>query len=205
MRRSRAGRCPPWFRSSNRSRSAAPPPASASSPPRFRYGLVHETIVAIDVLTGGGSIVTCTAGQRASRPFLRVSQFLRYAGLCAQAHCEDAFREAARPPGTCSAPRRGRFFEHLAAHCGGTADFVDGVVFSGEEISSSASVASPMKRPCRAITLSSTSITAPFARSRSTTSGCATTSGAGTPTGSGARRTSLPSTRWRVASTAANA
>ena len=50
----------------------------------FRQGLVHDTVVAMDVLTGDGRIVACTRRQRAPRPLPRLSQRLRHAGLRAE-------------------------------------------------------------------------------------------------------------------------
>src|SRR6266700_2539801 len=64
----------------------------------FKYGLVHDTLLALDVLLADSSIVTCTPEHD---------------------HRTD--------------PKR--YFEDLEARCrAGDADFVDGTVFSGEEM-----------------------------------------------------------------------
>ena len=47
----------------------------------FKLGLVHDTLLELEVLLADGSVVLCTAGQRASRSVLRFPQLLRHARL----------------------------------------------------------------------------------------------------------------------------
>ena len=51
----------------------------------FRHGLVHDTIAAIDVLTGDGRIVVCTPDNEHRDLFHRLAEFVRHARLRAEA------------------------------------------------------------------------------------------------------------------------
>jgi FAD/FMN-containing dehydrogenase len=95
----------------------------------FRHGLVHDTLLEMDVLLPHGEVVTCTPDNEHSDLFFgfpnsygtlgyalrlraRVLPVRRYVRV-EHARVHDA----------------AAFFELLAARCAGTADFVDGVVF----------------------------------------------------------------------------
>jgi FAD/FMN-containing dehydrogenase len=95
----------------------------------FREGLVHETLTAIDVLTGTGEIVTCRPDNEHADLFHGFPNSYGTLGY--------ALRLVARtrPVSTFVAIAHRRFgdaasfFAALDAACDGDADFVDGVVF----------------------------------------------------------------------------
>jgi len=100
----------------------------------FRHGLVHDTLLEIEVLTGGGSVVLCTPDNehrdlfygfpnsygtlgyalRLKARTIPVKPFVRVEHL--------GYREAEA------------FFSGLAAQCAGDADFIDGVVFRADDL-----------------------------------------------------------------------
>ncbi len=51
----------------------------------LRSGMPHESVLAMEILTGDGQVVTATAGQRARRPVPRLPELLRHARLHAVA------------------------------------------------------------------------------------------------------------------------
>ena len=63
----------------------------------FKYGLVHETVEEMEILTGTGAIVTCSRS-RESGSVLRISQLLWHSGLRAAAHHPAGSRQAVRLP-----------------------------------------------------------------------------------------------------------
>ncbi|HSV20848.1 MAG TPA: FAD-binding oxidoreductase [Casimicrobiaceae bacterium] len=100
----------------------------------FRYGLVHETLEEIDVLTGTGEIVTCRRDNAHADLFygfpnsygtLGYALRLRARTVPTRRYVAITHRrfDAAEP-----------FFEALAQACAGDADFVDGVAFAPDEL-----------------------------------------------------------------------
>ena len=101
----------------------------------FRHGLVHDTIVAMDILTGDGRIVTCTADNEHRdlfRGFPNSYGTLGYAlSLTARTLPVKRFVRVDHRPHADVA----RFFDDLAGACGdGEIDFVDGVAFDRGEL-----------------------------------------------------------------------
>ncbi|HKU85848.1 MAG TPA: FAD-binding oxidoreductase [Casimicrobiaceae bacterium] len=100
----------------------------------FRHGLVHDTIVAMDVLTGEGRIVRCTADNEHRdlfRGFPNSYGTLGYAlGLTARTLPVRRYVHVRHDGHTDAA----RFFAAVEAACvDESADFVDGVVFAPNE------------------------------------------------------------------------
>jgi FAD/FMN-containing dehydrogenase len=96
----------------------------------FRHGLVHHTIAAMDILTGDGRIVTCTADNEHRdlfRGFPNSYGTLGYAlSLTARMLPVKRFVRVDHTPHSDAA----RFFDDLARACADPeADFVDGVAF----------------------------------------------------------------------------
>lgn len=100
----------------------------------FKYGLVHETVQELEVLTGTGEIVVCRPDNEhqdlfhgfpnsygtlgyALRVRARTVPVKRYVHLDHTRHTD-----------------AGAFFADIAARAGGTADFLDGVVFAPDEM-----------------------------------------------------------------------
>lgn len=99
----------------------------------FRYGLVHETVEEMDVLLGDGRVVTCSRGVHADlfRGFANSYGTLGYAlRLVLRLAPAQPFVHLTHTRYT--AP--GLYFKALEAASGGGANFVDGVVFSGDEM-----------------------------------------------------------------------
>jgi len=100
----------------------------------FRHGLVHETVLEFDVLTGTGEVLTCTPENEHRRLFYGFPNSYGTLGY--------ALRVKARtlPVRPCVRLEHRRytdprtFFSELAAHCRSDADFVDGVVFAADEM-----------------------------------------------------------------------
>jgi len=99
----------------------------------FRYGLVHETLIEIDVLAGGGRIVTCRPDNEHSDLFfgfpnsygtLGYALRLRTAAIAARPFVELTHRRYTSAV-SC--------FDAVAEECRGGADFVDGAVFGAAE------------------------------------------------------------------------
>ncbi|HEV8503051.1 MAG TPA: FAD-binding oxidoreductase [Casimicrobiaceae bacterium] len=95
----------------------------------FRQGLVHDTLLALDVLLPGGDIVTATAdngyadlfhGFANSYGTLGYALRARLRTLPVKPYVRVEHRRHANPQ---------QFFDDLAAACAGDSDFVDGVVF----------------------------------------------------------------------------
>lgn len=95
----------------------------------FRQGLVHETVLEMDVLTGDGRVLTCTPDNAHRDLFFGFPNSYGTLGY--------ALRLKARtlPVRPCVRVERVRhhdpqaFFSDLAARCAGDADFMDGVAF----------------------------------------------------------------------------
>jgi FAD/FMN-containing dehydrogenase len=100
----------------------------------FRHGLMHETVLELEILLADGSIVIATPDNEhgelfhgfansygtlgyALRVKLRTLPVKRFVMVEREAH-----------------PDPGRFFLDLESHCHGDADFIDAVVFAPDEI-----------------------------------------------------------------------
>jgi len=99
----------------------------------FRHGLVHDTMVELDVLLADGEIVHCTPGNAHADLFfgfpnsygtLGYALRLRLRTLPVKPCVRVEHRRFEEP---------GHFFAALAAQFGGDADFVDGVVFGAAQ------------------------------------------------------------------------
>src|SRR5258708_23426041 len=101
----------------------------------FRYGLVHDTLRALDVLLADGAIVTCTPENEHRDLFFG---FPNSYGTLGYALTVSARTVPVKPyvriePVRHTDPKR--YFEDLEAHCRAKeADFIDGTVFSGGEM-----------------------------------------------------------------------
>ena len=106
----------------------------------LRNGLPHESVLAMDILTGDGRVVTATPGQRARRPVPRLPELLRHARLRAVAHHRAGAGRAVRAPAALPVPRPGGGMDAIAqiavegSYQGHRADFVDGTMFSLDEM-----------------------------------------------------------------------
>jgi FAD/FMN-containing dehydrogenase len=101
----------------------------------FRQGLVHDAVVALDVLTGDGRIVTCTVDNEHRDLFLG---FANSYGTLGYALAVTMRTLPVQPYVALAHARHARADEAFAAiarHCAlGDADFLDGVVFGPGEI-----------------------------------------------------------------------
>jgi FAD/FMN-containing dehydrogenase len=100
----------------------------------FKHGLVHETLLEMDVLTGDGQVLTCSPRNEHKDLFFGFPNSYGTLGyalkLRARAVPVNPFVELRHL-------RFGRteaFFEALAGACAGDADFVDGVAFAPGEL-----------------------------------------------------------------------
>jgi FAD/FMN-containing dehydrogenase len=101
----------------------------------FRHGLVHDTVVAIDLLTGDGRIVTCTADNAHRDLFFGFPNSYGTLGYALKltARTLPAMRFVRVEHGRHD--DAGRFFDALARACGDEhADFVDGVAFARRDL-----------------------------------------------------------------------
>jgi FAD/FMN-containing dehydrogenase len=95
----------------------------------FRHGLVHETVLELEVLTGTGEVVTARPDNEHADLFHGFANSYGTLGYALRV------RAATRPAKHFVAVEHRRFgdaaafFAALAQACGGDADFVDGVVF----------------------------------------------------------------------------
>jgi len=100
----------------------------------FRHGLVHETLLELEVLTGDGRVVTCTPGNEYRDLFFGFPNSYGTLGyalrLKARAIPVRPFVRVQRH--LHQDPRA--FFADLQTRCAGDADFVDGVVFGPQEL-----------------------------------------------------------------------
>src|SRR5262249_20318690 len=100
----------------------------------FRHGLVHDTLLEMDVLLPHGELVTCAADHERRDLFLGFPNSYGTLGY--------ALRLRARvlpvKPYVKVEHTRVRdpraFFDLLALGCAGSADFIDGVVFNANEL-----------------------------------------------------------------------
>ena len=100
----------------------------------FRHGLVHESLLEMDVLTGGGRVVTCTPDNEHRDLFfgfpnsygtLGYALRLRVRTIPVKPFVELRHRRFAEPHA---------FFAALEESCSQPVDFVDGVVFAPGEL-----------------------------------------------------------------------
>jgi len=100
----------------------------------FRHGLVHETLMELEVLTGDGRIVLCRPDNEHSDLFygfpnsygtLGYALRLRIAAVPVKPFVELVHRRYTRPD---------RYFDALAKACREDADFIDGVAFGSGEL-----------------------------------------------------------------------
>lgn len=100
----------------------------------FRHGLVHETVLELEVLLADGSIVTATPENEHRELFFGFANSYGTLGYALRVKARtlpvkrfvmverQAYQEA------------GRFFLDLESQCHGDADFVDGVAFAADEL-----------------------------------------------------------------------
>ncbi|MFO1324445.1 MAG: FAD-binding oxidoreductase [Burkholderiales bacterium] len=100
----------------------------------FRYGLVHESVIEMDVMTGGGRVLTCRRDNEHSDLFfgfpnsygtLGYALKLRIAAVAALGFVELRHRRFTDAEAC---------FAALDEQCRGSADFVDGVAFGPGEL-----------------------------------------------------------------------
>jgi len=100
----------------------------------FRYGLVHDTLLAIDVLLADGSVVSCTPDNEHRDLFYGFPNSYGTLGYALKVTARTVpvkpYVRLEHVPHT----KPERFFEDLEARCRSDADFVDGTVFSGSEM-----------------------------------------------------------------------
>lgn len=102
----------------------------------FRHGLVHDTITALEVLTGTGEIVTCTPGNEHRDLFLG---FANSYGTLGHALSLTARTLPAQPFVALTHVRHrdpAAYFAHVERVCSGRdpVDFLDGVVFAPDAL-----------------------------------------------------------------------
>ena len=99
----------------------------------FRHGLVHDTLLEMDVLLPHGEVVTCTPQNERRDLFFGFPNSYGTLGyalrLRARTLAVKPYVRVEHEP-MHDAPR---FFELLAQRCAGPADFVDGVVFNADQ------------------------------------------------------------------------
>lgn len=100
----------------------------------FRVGLVHETLLELDVLTGRGVIVTCRPDNEHRDLFFGFPNSYGTLGYALRLRARTLpvrpyVALTHRPFSHAEA-----FFDALAAACEGDADFLDGVVFDGRSL-----------------------------------------------------------------------
>jgi len=100
----------------------------------FRYGLVHDTLLALEVLLADGSIVNCRPDNKHSDLFYG---FPNSYGTLGYALKVTARTVPVKPYVRLEHVRHTspeKFFAELEARCASDVDFVDGTVFSGDEM-----------------------------------------------------------------------
>jgi FAD/FMN-containing dehydrogenase len=111
-----------------------PPPASGSKASSFKFGLVHETLAELEILTGDGRVLTCRPDNQHADLFFGFPNSYGTLGyalkLTARAIPTQPFVEVTRRRHTDSAA----FFTKLAAACVDENDFVDGVAFGPHDL-----------------------------------------------------------------------
>jgi FAD/FMN-containing dehydrogenase len=100
----------------------------------FRYGLVHDTLLALEVLLADGSIVNCRPDNKHSDLFYG---FPNSYGTLGYALKVTARTVPVKPYVRLEHVRHTsaeKFFSEVEARCASDVDFVDGTVFSGDEM-----------------------------------------------------------------------
>ena len=100
----------------------------------FRYGLVHHTVCAVDVLLADGSIITCTPDNEHSDLFYGLPNSYGTLGYALKLTARVV---PAKPYVELTHLRHrnpAEYFADLTAHCRGDADFIDGTVFGADEM-----------------------------------------------------------------------
>jgi FAD/FMN-containing dehydrogenase len=100
----------------------------------FRHGLVHHTLCAIEVLLADGSVVTCTPDNEHSDLFYGLPNSYGTLGYALKI---SARLMPVRPFVELTHVRHrdpAEYFADLAERCRGDADFIDGTVFSNDEM-----------------------------------------------------------------------
>src|SRR5438105_26378 len=100
----------------------------------FRFGLVHETLRELEILTGDGRVVRCRPDNEHAHLFYAFPNSYGTLGyalkLSARAIAAKPFVEVTHR----QFARRDQFFAALEAACATSNDFVDGVVFGANEL-----------------------------------------------------------------------
>lgn len=100
----------------------------------FRYGLVHESLLELDVLTGSGQVLTCRQDNEHADLFFGFPNSYGTLGYALRLKCKAV---AAKPYVQLEHRRFGdmvRFFAALEGECNAGADFIDGVAFAPGEL-----------------------------------------------------------------------
>ncbi len=100
----------------------------------FRHGLIHETLLAIDVLLADGTLVTCTPDNEHRDLFFGFPNSYGTLGYALRLELKTM---PVRPYVRLEHVRHtdpAAYFEDLSRRCSGDADFVDGTVFSPGEM-----------------------------------------------------------------------
>jgi FAD/FMN-containing dehydrogenase len=100
----------------------------------FRHGLVHETLRSIEVVLADGSVVTCTPDNEHSDLFFGFPNSYGTLGYALKLTAEVMPVKAYVQLTHIKHRDPVDYFEDLARHCNGDADFVDGTVFSADEM-----------------------------------------------------------------------
>jgi FAD/FMN-containing dehydrogenase len=101
----------------------------------FRYGLVHDTLLALDVLLADGSIVTCTPENEHRDLFFGFPNSYGTLGYALKVTARTAPVKRYVRIEHVRHTNSQRYFEDLEARCRARdADFIDGTVFSGAEM-----------------------------------------------------------------------
>ena len=100
----------------------------------FRYGLVHETLLALEVLLADGSVVRCTPDNDHRDLFFGFANSYGTLGYALRVTARTIpVKPFVRLEHRCHADPAA-FFADLDEQCAGDADFVDGVVFGPREL-----------------------------------------------------------------------
>lgn len=99
----------------------------------FRHGLVHDTLLEIEVLLPGGDLVVCSPGNEHRDLFFGFPNSYGTLGYALRLRAKTLpIRPMIKVEHHVFADST-QFFDELAAQCGGDADFVDAVVFGPRE------------------------------------------------------------------------
>jgi FAD/FMN-containing dehydrogenase len=95
----------------------------------FRHGLVHDTLLELDVLLPHGEVLYCTPENANRELFFGFPNSYGTLGYALRLRLRTVPVKRYVQVEHLSFDEPGRFFDALAAHCAGDADFIDGVVF----------------------------------------------------------------------------